>query len=86
MPDSIPVYAGPKNQVQLKNTTSITLFEKPFDNSASKKLILKSNTLIKFLKAQSNDNQISILVSINGTKGYLRDLQTLEKLGFPSCD
>ena len=89
MPDSIPVYAGQQNQVQLKqvkNATSITLFEKPFENSASKKLILKSNTLVKFHMAKSKEDQMSILVSINGIKGYLRDLQTLDKLGFPSCD
>jgi hypothetical protein len=89
IPDSIPVYAGKNNQVQLKqvkNATSITLFEKPFENSASKKLILKSNTLVKFYMAKSKDDQMSILVSINGIKGYLRDLQELDKLGFPSCD
>ena len=86
MPDSIPVYAGPKNQVQLKKATSITLYEKPFENSANKKLILKSNTLVKFHMAKSKEDQMSILVSINGIKGYLRDLQTLDKLGFPSCD
>lgn len=86
IPDSIPIYAGPKNQVQLKNATSITLFENPFDKGASKKMILKANTLIKFLKAKAKDDQMSILVSINGIKGYLRDLQELDKLGFPSCD
>lgn len=86
IPDSIPVYAGPKNQVQLKNATSITLFENPFEKGTSKKMILKANTLIKFLKAKAKDDQMSILVSINGIKGYLRDLQELDKLGFPSCD
>jgi hypothetical protein len=86
IPDSIPVYAGPKNQVQLKNATSITLFENPFEKGTSKKMILKANTLIKFLKAKEKGDQMSILVSINGIKGYLRDLQELDKLGFPSCD
>jgi len=89
IPDSIPVYAGKNNQVQLKqvkNATSITLFEKPFENSASKKMILKTNTLVKFYMAKSKDDKMSILVSINGIKGYLRDLQELDKLGFPSCD
>ncbi len=87
--DSVPVYAGQNNQVvlkQVKSSTSISLFEKPFENSASKKIIIKANTLIKFHMARSKDDQISILVSINGIKGYLRDLQYLDKLGFPSCD
>lgn len=89
IPDSIPVYAGQNNQVilkQIKRSTSISLFEKPFVNSSSKKIIIKANTHIQFHMARSKDNQISILLSINGIKGYLRDLQSLDKLGFPSCD
>ncbi len=87
--DSIPVYAGQDNQVllkQVKGSNSISLFEKPFENSVSKKIMIKANTVIKFLMAKSKDNQMAILVSINGIKGYLRDLQNLDKLGFPSCD